>query len=321
MMLDEGKLQFGIALPQMFMDGVAAPSQIRDFLTKVEALGFHSVWTQDPVVEGIPALEPLPLLAFAAAHSSRLKLGTSVLLTAFRDPYFLAKTVAAVDQLSEGRVILGVGLGGTSRTTQGPSGPRDAYDRLGVSVSGRVTRFEEGIRIIKKLWTEERVTYPGRFWQLNDRAMKLKPIQKPHPPIWFGAHSDTALRRAVRMGDGWMGAGYFPTSAFKEEIKLVRQYLEEEGRDPGTFPLSKRVYMLIDKDKARAAAKVREWIGQLYGDVDRGLEITVFGSDEECAEGLGEVAAAGVDLILINTMYDPLEQAERLARDVIPKLG
>ena len=318
---EKGKLQVGIAIPQMFMDGVAAPSQISDFLTKVEALGFHSVWTQDPVVEGIPALEPLPLLAFAAAQSSRLKLGTSVLLTAFRDPYFLAKQVAAVDQLSEGRVILGVGLGGASRTPQGATRSRDAYDRLGVSVSGRVIRFEEGIRIIKKLWTEEEVTYEGRFWQLNERAMKLKPVQKPHPPIWFGAHADRALRRAVRMGDGWMGAGYFSTKNFKAEIKLIRQYLEEEGRDPQTFPLSKRVYMLIDKDKARAAAKVREWIGQLYGDVDRGLEITVFGSDEECAEGLGEVASEGVDLVLVNTMFDPLEQAERLARDVLPKLG
>ena len=320
-MLDRGNLKFGIAIPQMFMDGVADLSQIREFLIKVEALGYHSAWVQDPLMGGIPALEPFPLLAYAAAVSNRVKLGTSVILTGFRHPYFLAKTVAALDQLSGGRVILGVGIGSTARTRRGASSPNDAYAALGTPTSGRASRFEEGIQIIKKLWTEERVTYPGRFWQFDNLAVRLKPLQKPHPPIWFGAHADQALRRAVRMGDGFMGAGYFSTAAFKEEIKLIRQYLEEEGRDPQTFSLSKRVYLMVDKDKARAAEKVREWMGRHYGDGDRGLEISVFGSEEECAEGLGEVASEGVDLILINPMYDALEQAERLARDVLPKLG
>ena len=294
--------------------------EIGDFLARVESLDYHSAWVQDAVVTGLPSLEPLPLLSYAAACSTRLKLGTSVMLTAFRSPFFLAKSLAAVDQLSKGRLIFGVGLGGMPLTPGGSGMPKDAYTAFGMSPQGRTSRFEEGIQIIKKLWTEDRVTFHGRFWQLNDLSVRLKPLQKPHPPIWFGGHVEPALRRAVRLGDGWMGAGYWSTKAFKEEIRLVRQCLEEEGRDPQTFALSKRVYVHVDRDRKTAAEKVQDWIGRHYGNPARGLEVSVFGNEEECAEGLGEVVSEGIDLLMLNPMYDSVEQAERLARDVLPKL-
>ena len=229
------------------------------------------------------------------------------MLTAFRNPFFLAKSLASVDQLSRGRLIFGVGFGGLALANMAGG---DSYTAFGMSAKGRVSRFEEGLHLLKKLWTEDVVTFDGRFWQINKLSVRLKPVQKPYPPIWFGAHSEGALRRAARLGDGWMGAGYWSTTAFKEEIKLVRQYLEEEGRDPETFALSKRVFVLLDRDKKRASQKVQEWIGRQYGDPARG-EICVFGSEEECVEGLGEVVSQGIDLLMLNPMYDVEEQAER----------
>ena len=318
-MVNRDELKIGIAIPQLFLTGEVDTSEIRSFLAKVESLGYDSAWVQDSVVAGRPHLEALPLLTYAAAFSSRLKLGTSVMLTAFRNPFFLAKELAAIDQLSKGRLIFGLGFGGMALNF--PDGTQgDAYEAFGMSSKGRVTRFEEGIHLLKKLWTEEIVTFEGRFWQVRRLCVRLKPIQKPHPPIWFGGHAEAALRRAARLGDGWMGAGYWSTKAFKEEIKLLRRFLEEEGRDPDAFPLSKRVFVRVDKDKKRAADKAREWIGRQYGDPDRGLEICVFGSEEECAEGLGEVVSQGVDLLMLNPMGDAEEQAQRLAEDVIPKL-
>ena len=309
-MVKKDTLQFGIGIPQMFQKGEVDLSSITDFLSRAESLGYQSAWVMDRVVGGIPNLDPIPLLSYAAGFTSRLKLGTSVMLTALRNPLNLAKSLTTIDQLSGGRLILGAGLGGR----------RDFYPAFGISSKGRAARFEEGIQLVKKLWTEDEVTFHGRFWQMDNLSLSLKPVQKPHPPIWFGAGSVRALKRAVRMGDGWMGAGNSSTKSFKEELKIIRQCLDEEGRDPETFALSKRVYVMIDRDKNRASERIREWYGQHYGDSDKGLEVFVFGSEGECVEGFGEVASEGIDLLMLNPICEAAEQAERLAKDVLPKL-
>ncbi len=309
-MVNKNKLQFGIAIPQMFSTGEIDLSAISRFLAKVESLGYHSGWVQERMLGGMPSLEPISLLSYAAAFTSRLRLGTSVMLTALRNPIPLAKSLATLDQLSGGRIIVGVGLGGNTAI----------YPAFGISPRSRVRRFEEGIRLMKKLWTEDKVTFNGRFWQMDGASIAPRPFQKPHPPIWFGAHSESALRRAVRLGDGWMGAGSSSTRTFKEEIKLVRHCLEEEGRDPATLALSKRVYVTIDSNKKRASERLQKWFGDHYGNSSMALEVSVFGNEEECVEGLSEVVSQGIDLLMLNPVYEVTEQAERLARDVLPKL-
>jgi probable F420-dependent oxidoreductase len=304
-------LQFGIAIPQTFPTRETNLALISGFISKAESLGYHSAWVQERAIGGdIPNLDPIPLLSYAAALSSRLKLGTSVMLSDLRNPINFAKSLATLDQLSGGRLIVGVGIGGSA----------DVYSPFGISPRGRARRFEEGILLMKKLWSEERVTFNGRFWQMDGASISPRPLQTPHLPVWFGAHSPAALRRAVRIGDGWMGAGSATTMAFKEEIKLVRQFLEEEGRDPATFALAKRVYVSVVSDKKAASERLQKWFGQRYGRSGMALDVSVFGSEEECAEGLGDVISEGVDLLMLNPVYDELEQAERLTRDVIPKL-
>ena len=118
---------------------------------------------------------------------------------------------------------------------------------------------------MKALWTEDSVTYEGEFWQLRDISMQPKPVQQPHPPIWFGVHHPNALKRAVRLADGFIGAGGSSTAQFADEVKQLRVLLESAGRDPATFPLAKRVYIAVDDDKARAGQRLAERLGNAYG--------------------------------------------------------
>ena len=318
-MSKDGVLRFGIAIPQVFPPDAVDISLISDVLQKAESLDYHSAWVMESVMNASPYLDTLPLLSYAAARSTRLKLGTSVMVSNMSSPFALAKALAGVDQLSGGRLIWGVGLGHAT----------EAYPVHGIPTEGKVKRFEEGVRLVKRLWTEDSVTYRGRFWQLDDISLGMKPLQKPHPPIWFGSFSPPGHRRAARMADGWMGAGSTPTETFQEHVKLVRQYLEEEGRDPATFPLSKRVFVGVDKDRKSASEKVVAQLGCIYATgaphplgtaQARGMEAAVCGSEQECVEGLAEIASNGLHLIMLQPMFEPLEQVERLAKDILPKL-
>ena len=309
-MLKPEVMQFGIAVPQVFPDDDIDPSLIAACLRRAEELGYHSVWVQEDMSRDCPVLGSESLLSYAAALTSRVLLGSSVLLTALRTPALFAKTMSSIDQLSGGRLIVGIGIGTST----------DIFPAYGLSGRRRVSRFEEGIALSKKLWTEDEVTFHGKFWQLDDLSLGLRPVQSPHPPLWFGGRADAALRRAAKMGDGWMGAGASSTADFKGHIRTLRRYLEEEGRDPDTFLLSKRVYVAVDADRVRAREKLRSWFGHRYGNADMAEEVSVFGGVEDCIEGLAEVAAQGVDLLMLNPVYDLAEQMERLAADVQPKL-
>ena len=312
------KLRFGLAIPQWFPADDVDPSLISDFLGKAESLGYDSAWTMDSTSDSSRPLDSIAILSYAAAFTSRIKLGTLVMMPIVDVPVLLANRLATLDQLSKGRLIWGVGLGTVEN-----------FASYGLSPERKVSRFEEGLQLIRKLWTEDDVSFHGRFWQMDNFKLTTRPFQKPHPPIWFGGFTPPALKRAVRLGDGWMGAGYAPIQTFKEQMQLIRQYLEEEGRDPTAFPLSKRVNIAVDRDKKRASAAILRYFDRMYGNglvyrdtgvPSRGLEASVFGSPEECIEGLAEIASEGLDLIVLTPVSDIMEQMERLARDVIPKL-
>jgi alkanesulfonate monooxygenase SsuD/methylene tetrahydromethanopterin reductase-like flavin-dependent oxidoreductase (luciferase family) len=176
---------------------------------------------------------------------------------------------------------------------------------------------------MRALWTEPRVTFHGRFWQLDDATMEPKPVQKPHPPLWFGARHPAALRRAARLGDGFFGAGSSTTAQFAEHVRIVRAALAEQGRDPAGFRIAKRVYVVVDDDVERARRRAAAGLERIYG--RGGLEAwAVFGPPDACVRGLREVADAGAELIQLNPFFDPaeqLEQLERLAAEVLPEVS
>jgi alkanesulfonate monooxygenase SsuD/methylene tetrahydromethanopterin reductase-like flavin-dependent oxidoreductase (luciferase family) len=174
---------------------------------------------------------------------------------------------------------------------------------------------------MKALWTEPRVTFDGEFWQLKDAALEPKPFQKPYPPIWFGASAPSALRRAVRLGNGFFGAGSAPTARFAGQVQIVREALAESGRPAADFPIAKRVYVAIDEDAGRARKRMNSALERLYGQRSEDIEAAaVTGTPADCVRELRKVIEAGAELILFTAMFDQAEHAERLAADVIPQL-
>jgi alkanesulfonate monooxygenase SsuD/methylene tetrahydromethanopterin reductase-like flavin-dependent oxidoreductase (luciferase family) len=151
--------------------------------------------------------------------------------------------------------------------------------------------------------------------------MEPKPRQKPYPPLWFGGSGEPALRRAVRLGSGFFGAGSSPTARFAEQVLLVRKALAEAGR-AGHFPIAKRVYIAVDENAGRARDRVNAALGQVYGQRSAAIEAAaVTGTAAGCVRELRQVAAAGAELILFTPLFDLGEQMERLAAEVVPELG
>lgn len=306
------RMNFGISIPQIFIEPRVDTARLRKFLARAEEVGFHSVWTQEQILgRGACCLEPVTALSFAAGSTQRVRLGVSVLITALRNPVQLAKSLSTLDQLSDGRLIAGVAIGANTQV----------YPAFGLTAEGRVRRFTEGLRVMKLLWTEDAVTFEGEFSKLEKASMKPKPVQKPHPPLWFGGSQPPALKRAVHLGDGWMGAGSSSTEGFRERVPLIRQFLSEAKRDPATFPVSKRVYLAIDSDRNRALQRLREWSQWHYGRAELADRVAIWGDTREVVAGLREVREAGAEMILLNPVFDEMEQMEILAREVVPEIA
>jgi probable F420-dependent oxidoreductase len=300
-------VRFAIAIPQFVSDGAFDPAAFCAYLTRAEALGFESAWTQEQIFGTSPILDPIVTMTFAAACTGSLRLGCVVFVTPLHNPAILAKRLSTLDQMSRGRLEVGVGTGAEGRM----------FPAFAVDSNTLIARFNEGLQVMKALWTEPSVTFAGRFWQLDGAAMEPKPFQKPYPPIWFGANRPAALQRAVRLGDGFFGAGSTTTARFAEQVHIVRAALAEAGRDPATFPIAKRVYITVDDDAERARQTVATALEQIYG--RRGFEpVVVSGPPAACVEGVRAVAEAGAELILFTPFSDQTDQMERLAAEVMP---
>ena len=305
-------MRFAVAIPQFYSDGEFDPAAFQYYLGRAEELGFESAWTQEQMLGTWNQLAPIETMTYAAACTRRLRLGCVVFVSTLYSPVHLAKGLSALDQLSRGRIEIGVGTGGRDRP----------FAAFGVDPRRYVARFTEGIELMKALWTQPRVTFDGEFWQLQDEAMEPKPFQKPYPPLWFGAGSEPALRRAVRRGDGFFGAGAAPTARFAEQVTVVRAAVAEAGRPADSFPIAKRVYITIDDHADRARERMNAALTELYGRRVEAIEAAaVTGTAADCVRGLRQVAEAGAELILCTALFDQAEQMEQLAAAVIPELG
>lgn len=306
-------MRFAISIPQTVAGGSFDPAGMHTYLAHAEELGFDSAWTGEQVLGTQPLLAPLETLAYAAARTRQIRLGCAMLVSPLHNPVHLAKTIASVDQLSRGRVEIGLVTGGPNRM----------FSAFGVDSADYVARFGEGVRLMRQLWTRPRVDFDGRFWQLRDAALEPKPVQQPHPPIWFGGGHPNALARAVRMAHGFIGAGSSTTEAFAGHVGVLRDQLHRQRRDPGSFTIAKRVYIAVANDADKARARIADALERRYGYFGMtGLAaVGVAGTVDDCAAGLREVAAAGAQLILLDPLFDELDQMHRLATEVIPRLA
>ena len=305
-------MRFAISVPQFYGDGEFDPAAFAAYCRRAEELGYDSAWTQEQVLGAAPQLGPLETMAYAASCTTRLRLGCAVFVSTLHSPVHLAKSVITLDQLSQGRIDVGGGTGGRGRP----------FAAFGVDPARYVTRFTEGVNLMKALWTEPRVTFYGEYWQLENAPMEPKPFQKPYPPLWFGGSRPAALRRAVRLGDGFFGAGASPTAAFAEQVRTVQEALAAAGRPAAGFPIAKRVYVAVDDDAARARERINTGLERVYGRrVARIEAAAAAGTPADCVQAVREVAKAGAELILFTPLFDQPEQMERLAAEVIPELG
>ena len=303
-------MRFAISLPQGCPDGTFDPAAFAAYVLRAEALGFDSAWAMDLQFGRAPRLNAMETMTFAAACPSRLRLGCSVWISPLQQPVQLAKSLSTLDQLSRGRLEVGLGSGGQYRM----------FSAFGLTGDHLITRFTEGIEIMKALWTQPEVTYEGQFYQLRAATMEPKPMQKPRPPVWLGGGAPPAVRRAARLGDGFFGAGSSTTVAFAEQVKVLRAALAAQGRDPVSFPVAKRIYIAVDDDADRARTRMADALIGVYGQSFGSslMPVTVTGAPADCVRGVQEVADAGAELILLTALFDEAEQLERFAAEVVP---
>jgi probable F420-dependent oxidoreductase len=305
------RMRFAISIPQFYSSGEFDPAAFRAYFARAEELGFDSAWAQEQVLGAAPQLGPVEMMTYAAACTERLRLGCAVFVSTLHSPVHLAKSLSTLDQLSRGRIEIGAGTGGQQRP----------FAAFGMDAQRYVARFTEGIALMKKLWTDSLVTFDGEFWQLENAAMEPKPLQRPFPPIWFGGNGPAALRRAVRLGNGFFGAGSTPTARFAAQVQAVREALAESGRPAGDFRVAKRVYIAVDDDAGRARKRINTALERLYGRRSDDIETAaIAGTPAGCARELRKVAEAGAELILFTPMFEQAEHAERLAAEIIPQL-
>lgn len=318
-------MDFGLCLKNFVPDGERLEFEdLRAYAARSEELGYSSLWAWDHFFLGakqpFPFLESLTVLGALAASTSRVRLGTGVLVLPLRDPVQLAKTCATVDHLSNGRLVLGAAAGWYERE----------YEAMGVPFKRRGKVLVRNLELVKRLWTEDAVS--GSFEGVDGQPDRLvykrvvmlpKPLQRPRPPVLLGGYADVVLQRAAELAEGWLTYLYRP-EAFADSWAKVRGYAERAGRDPDELRNVSQVPICVADTWAEADRRVREFVGR-YFDVppwsQASVESAIRGTPEECAEQIAEHEAVGVqELALIPQDYD-LEQVEVIGRELLPRFA
>jgi probable F420-dependent oxidoreductase len=295
------QIALGVALPHRSPEPIDI-TVVRRVAQRAEALGFRDLWVTENTLDHVFCFDPVVVLTYAAAVTTTIRLGASVVVLPVHNPIHVAHQWASLDYVSSGRAILGLGLGREHH-----------YEQFQIPTEGRVRRFREGVELIKALWTEQQVDYRGRIFQLEDGTMMPKPVQKPGPPIWMGVGHPDALRRTAAIADGWMGSGGSSNAAFVRSVPMLREALERAGRDPANFPISKRVFLSVDERPEIARAELHRWFTVVYRNPEGTDASGIHGTPEQVRERLEELVAAGANHLLLNPVARHEEQLEAVA--------
>ena len=295
----------GICIPTATED--VQPETVVEYGRRSEQAGVDSVWTIDRLVWNNP--EALMSLAAVAGATSRVKLGTCVLLAPLRKPAVLAKQVATLDYVSGGRAILGLGVG--SR--------QDDFDVTDVELEHRGGRSEEVIGLLRKAWSGEPLKSQGKFYDYDVGPVGPPPVNG-QIPIWIGGGADTALRRIARVGDGFIGSPGGGMERYRASWQKIMEYAEECGRDPSRIHNSMLVYACVDPDRDRAERTSLSFLHYYYGPQRSDLSSSLVGPADACVEKAKEFLDAGAETLIIGVYTADLDQLDRLLNDVVPRL-
>jgi probable F420-dependent oxidoreductase len=287
-----------------------------EYGVKMEQLGFDSIWVWDHILLGVepsfPIIESLTLLTAIAARTRTIKLGTGILVLPLRNPVVLAKQLSSMDQLSGGRLIMGMASGWYKRE----------FDAVGVPYEKRGKIMDENLSILKRFWTEDMVKGDYSFHKIPAGVMFPKPVQKPRPPILIGGYVDRVLQRAAVAGDGWITYFYRPESFAKSWAK-IRDFATEGGKDPDTLLNAAQLPIRIGKSRAEIESGMMEWLGKEWDYAswsDSTKDSAILGTVDECVAQLKAHLAAGVQKIIFVPYKYEMEQIETIAREIVPRL-
>jgi probable F420-dependent oxidoreductase len=292
--------------------GLPSPETICSYAERAEDLGIDSVWLSDRVASSQPHLDIACVMALFAARTKRLKMGPSVLTLPARNPVHVACTYATLDYLTGGcgRVIMAVGLG---------NDPRDCL-ACGIPREERAGRMEEGVEVLRKLWSETGVTHHGRYYRFDDVTVDPRPARGPLD-VWIGGRTDAALRRAARYGDGWFPSFVSPQE-FHDGMARLTAYGAERGRaiDPREAGVVLAAHVTEDRTRAEA---VRRLVAAGFRMPEESMaERCAIGGLEECTERIRAFVEAGCTKYVLFPVVPPDElvaQIELYGRRLIPR--
>jgi probable F420-dependent oxidoreductase len=297
------------------------PHHVAEFARRAEALGYDRLVAGEHVQDGnppIPRLLALPVLAAAAAATTRIRVMSGIVIAPLYHPVMLAKLVATVDRIANGRLDFGIGI-------SGQRGTRIEYDILNVPVETRGRRANEMLPLLRRLWTEEHVTHAGEFFRFEDATLSPQPVQKPCPPVWIAGRSDAAMKRAATLGDGWYPY-LFTVRRLKESNQTVRSHAEAAGRDLGRFHFGVAQPTSLADDRAEALAVAVANLGK-YATAQRSAEdvaraLCLTGTVHDCVRGIQDRIDAGTRDIVLSFLgkdeQDVYRQMEAAAKHLIP---
>jgi alkanesulfonate monooxygenase len=308
---------FGISMRnfQRFPDLPDAQALV-EFGVRMEELGYDSLWVWDHILLGVdphfPIIDALSLLTAVAARTKTIKLGTGILVLPLRNPLILAKQLSSMDQLSQGRLILGLASGWYERE----------FDAIGVPFNKRGKIMDENLEIMTRLWQEDLVNGEVGPYNMRSSVMFPKPFQQPRPPILIGGYVDRVLKRSAVKGDGWLTYFYTPEGFTKSWNKIVG-FAEEADKDPATLLNCNQLPIMIGDSRAAVEAPMTEWLNSEWDFAswsDSTIDSAIMGTVDDCVEQLQAHIDVGVQkLIFVPYKYEP-DQVEVIAKEIIPRL-
>jgi probable F420-dependent oxidoreductase len=301
------RARFGVRLP---VAGVlAAPQAIKTSAVEADRLGFDTVWVHDYLIwnkeldsvhiscgsrEAFEAAGPdyppmfyesLTTLAYCAAATERVRLGVAVLILPYREPLFTAKQLATIDDLSGGRLELGIGQGAAKSTLNVD------FEVLGVSRATKVRHTRENLEAMLRVWNEDSASFDGRFYKFEGATIYPKPRQLPHPPIWIGGSADKSLDMVADYADGWLSCWVTPDQ-FPSAVDDLSGRLKERGRPPGSLTIGSEIQILLAESEEEAQRQA----GRTMGAFEQGYAGTTggFAEDKQATSTLNEIWASSL---------------------------
>jgi F420-dependent oxidoreductase-like protein len=308
------EIKFGVFLPFYAFRASPSFSLLQDVVLECERLGYFSVWLDDHLMlEKMPILECWTTLSALSSVTKRIRLGTMVTCSSFRNPSLLAKMASTFDNISDGRLELGVGAGVQKKE-------HVAYGFPFLSSKFRVERLKEAVEIVKKLWTEEKASYSGKHYAIRDAVCEPKPVQKPHPPITVGGGGEKLTLKVTAQHADRYDWGYISLEHYKSKLKALKKHCKAVGRhiqeiEKSCWPAGQ---IFIRENRKELYKKILQWMpeGVSLEDFTR---TNLVGTPDDCLKQIRQYADLGVTHFMLFFGDLPDRNGLRLFADEVAK--